>query len=160
MNVIKRIQTILAIVLLTFASITCTDIPNVKDSIEIVQLTAEMKIPILRIAVDKKEYTFLIDLKSPVSFIDSSVVVKRQLQIIKVDPSSLRLVTGDVSNRTKAVSIMSNTFYVHNFKTTKANVKWHTGISIDGIIGKDMIDNNKASIDLKQIILDKLNKEN
>jgi len=157
MNIIKSIQILLAILFISTTSITCTDYVGAKDSIQIVQFTAETKVPIIKVSIQGEDYIFLLDSQSPVSFIDSLVVIKKRLRVKNVTSEELVLVTGDTNNRTRAVSIMDNTFYVHNFKQTKANVKWHTGYSIDGIIGKDMLYNNRASLNLRKVILEKLN---
>lgn len=160
MRLIRNFQIVLALVFLTTTSITCVDYPSIKDGIEIVNITARNNVPIIRVYVDSQEYLFLLDAQSPVSFIDSAVVVKKKLKVEKVEPHELMLVTGDKNNRTNAIYIMDNKFYVHNFKRTKQNVQWHTGLSIDGIIGNDMIYNNRATINIKRIILDKIKQQN
>lgn len=146
----------MAFLFVTTTSITCIDTTTIKDRIEIVNITAKENIPIIKVNVLGQDYVFLIDSQSPVSFIDSAVVVRNGLQVKQIKPSDQRLVTGDVNNRTKSTVIMGNIFYVHNFKTTKANIEWHTGLSIDGIIGNDMLYNNRATINVRQIILDKI----
>lgn len=141
---------------ITTTSITCIDFKSIKDRIEVVNVTAKENIPIIRVSVAGEEYLFLVDSQSPVSFIDSTVVVKKRLTMTNVKAQDLMLVTGDSSKRNKIVSIMDNSFYVHNFKRTKSSIEWHTGLSIDGIIGNDMLYNNRATVDIRRLILDKI----
>ena len=160
MNLIRNIQIVLALLFITTCSVTCTDFRTVRDRIEIVNITARESIPIIRVSVGGEEYVFLVDSQSPVSFIDSAVVKNKNLKVEEIKPHQLMLVTGDKNNRTRAVIIMDNRFYVHNFKKTKKSVEWHTGLSIDGIIGNDMLYNNRATLDLQKVILDKLKQSN
>jgi hypothetical protein len=117
-------------------------------------------LPIVHVDVDGQRYDFLIASGATISLIDSATCVKRKLDIEDNSQVEKIITLGGVFNKSEHVKLMNENFYVHDIHKLVEEVKDYTGVQVDGIIGYDILEHNKSTIDFQKEIISNLNKDN
>lgn len=103
--------------------------------------------------VDGQRFDFLIASGATISLMDSTACVNRKLNIQDAKHTEKIITFGGVFKKSRYVDLMNQSFYVHDIHKLVKEVKEYTGITVDGIIGYDILEDNKSTIDFeKQVI--------
>ncbi len=155
-NIFTMRRLIISLILTLTLLISCLNKKsNQPETINLTRFETLTKnqLPIIDVEINGERYDFLIASGATISLVDSSVCANRKLTIVDADHTEKIITLGGVFTKSKHVNLMNQTFYVHDIHKLVSEVKDYTGVKVDGIIGYDILQNNKSTIDFeKQII--------
>lgn len=128
------------------SSFSCGEVNEIPQPVKTayIEMVMDSTLSIAQLNINGENYTFLLDSKSPVSIIDSSTAKKKKLEVYKDE------------NRIDSVNLVFISkckFYIQALDETKISIKFHTGKSIDGIIGSDLLyDSNSTLVNFQKEI--------
>lgn len=147
------LKKLLIILLVCTLFTSCFNGEKEESRLQYIEIINEGMIPIAKIDIKGKVYTFLLDSGSPISLLDRKLIENGNLIIMKEKAMKESMYGFEAKDY---VVIMDTRFYLHDFKSTQEKIFYHTGERIDGVLGGDFLIRNKSIVDFDKAILKNL----